>query len=593
MRHFGLRNIDQSAPPAGASDPAPPRAAAAQIDLDALLELIPEPVVCLAADRTIREANRRATQLFACAASELTGQAVESLAAPLSRATLTRHLSAYLAASPPRPIDGGVRLAARRLDGTEIPVELTLTSVIAPEGELVAAAFRDTSARVWTELRLDKALAAQGELERQLQRSRRLESLGQLACSAAHDLNNLLAIVLDYDGFVDGAIDQTSSDTDQGRERRERVHRDLATIRRAAEQGTGLTRQLMAFGRRAATPPAAVDLNQVIMAVNRLLRLAVTRQVRMSVCVAEPLWHVTADAAALEQALLNLAVNSRDAMPHGGTCIIETENVEVDALFCRERPGLSTGPHVHLRFSDTGTGMTSEVREHAFEPYYTTKPEDLGSGLGLATVQEVVAAAGGDVAIYSQPGLGTTISILLPAAAGPTGESRPPRPRRTCAAGGTVLLVGVDMTVATAARRTLIARGYTVLTAADIAQALAIASQQPSIDLLITDLTIPGVLDEELAARLTTACPGMKTLFVSGISQSAVAEHRQFAAGTACLARPFTECGLLDAVRGILEERTGGASHRAAQSRHKHLWPPRDQVLSPAADESIRVDQAS
>ena len=265
-------------------------------------------------------------------------------------------------------------------------------------------------------------------LEAQLQQAQRLEHLGQLAGGVAHDFNNLLAVILNYASFV--SAEMGAATQADWAERWETAHDDVGEIRRAAQRAADLTRQLLAFARREVVRPQVLNLNDVIEGVAEMLRRTIGEDVELVVSLADDLWPVLADPGQLEQVLVNLAVNARDAMPGGGTVTIDTANVTVDADAIAGGSPARPGRNVRLRVSDTGSGMTADVAEHAFEPFFSTKSEGTGTGLGLATVYGILTQADGHVRIYSETGSGTTFSMTLPvtdqaAAPAPAGRALP------------------------------------------------------------------------------------------------------------------------------------------------------------------------
>ncbi|MGH2979119.1 MAG: PAS domain-containing protein, partial [Solirubrobacterales bacterium] len=364
-------------------------------------------------------------------------------------------------------------------------------------------------------------------LEAELHQTQRLESIGQLAGGVAHDFNNLLAVILNYAGFVrDRASDPA-------------VQEDAAEIERAAERAAALTRQLLTFGSREVVRPTNLDLNEVLHDMANLLGRTLGDRVTLELRLAGELWQVCADRGQLEQVLINLALNSRDAMPAGGALRIETWNVE-------GRGG--RGPRVRLVVRDDGGGMTAEVREHAFEPFFTTKATGEGTGLGLATVYGIVKGAGGDVTIDSEPGRGAQVTVELPAVVSPVsraGQDIPSGARR-------VLLVDDEEPVRRIASRILARHGYDVVAPATPEEALAMVSAATGgeFDLLVTDIVMPQMSGPDLVARARESRPGLKVLFMSGYSDRA----GEVAGEAVFLSKPFDEQALLDKVREALAD---------------------------------------
>src|ERR1022692_4531804 len=394
-----------------------------------LLETVSDAVVCVDADGRIVLVNAQTERLFGYRRDELAGQPAEILLPDAGQAGHPVHRAALLADPRPRQMGAGMELAGRRRDGSTFPVEISLSAVDTGEGILVSAAVRDVTERLELQAERDR-------LERQLQQSQRLESLGQLAGGVAHDFNNLLAVISNYAAFVRDEIARKAPHDEW-----QSVRADIKQIELTAERAAGLTHQLLAFARRDVVQPRALNLNQVIERVEQLLVRTLGEHVELSTDLAAGLSPVLADPGQVEQVLLNLAVNARDAMPAGGKLIIATAGTNVDADYAASRVGLTPGRYISLKVSDTGTGMPQDVIDRAFEPFFTTKAKGDGTGLGLATVYGIITQAGGYVQIYSEPGLGTTFTILLPETSQPV---QGPAPAPQAAQGGdgeTVLVI--------------------------------------------------------------------------------------------------------------------------------------------------------
>jgi two-component system cell cycle sensor histidine kinase/response regulator CckA len=389
-------------------------------------------------------------------------------------------------------------------------------------------------------------LAGQGDQQRlaaQLDRSQRLDSLGQLAGGVAHDFNNLLAIVLNYASFVSEGLPATSP-----------VQADIAEIHRAAERGATLTHQLLAFASEEAVEAVVLSLNDTVAEVERLLRRTLGEHVDLRCHLAEALWPVLADQGQLEQVLVNLAVNARDAMPDGGRLTIDTANQDVDEHYAATRPGISPGRWVRLRVSDTGAGMDLVTLKNAFDPFFTTKPKGRGTGLGLATIHGIISQAGGYCQLYSEPGRGTTFTALLPAtdqAAQPATESILPSPP-----GGTetILVAEDEPAIRAVARRILEGHHYRVLEAADGAAALALIRQHgDGIDLLLTDVIMPGLIGKDLVDLFVSIAPSAKVMYMSGYADSVLGPIGNLEPSIQFLEKPFSSNALLTKVRQALD----------------------------------------
>jgi len=529
-------------------------ASASEAKYQAVLNAAPDAIVGVSADGNIVLVNSQAELLFGYDREELLGHPVDILVPDAAQRVHPAHRSRYMTDPKTRPMGAGMDLAARRKDGTEFPAEISLSTIDTDDGVLVAAAIRDVSDRLEAQAERER-LRAQAErerLERQLHQSQRLESLGQLAGGVAHDFNNLLAVILNYTAFIGEEVANAASAPDG--QRWEVVRQDLDEVRKAAERATQLTHQLLAFGRREVVRPEVLNLNSVVVNVEQLLRRSIGEHVELVADLDPALPSIVADPGQIEQVLLNLAVNARDAMPDGGTLRIDTSNLEMTTDEEPLRPGLSPGNHVRLRVSDTGKGMDREVVARAFEPFFTTKAKGEGSGLGLATVYGIITQAGGHAQIYSEPGLGTTFTALFPA----TDQDVQPRERAAVQlhlrGGETVLVVEDEDAMREVTRRILARNGYKVLAASRGEEAITIA-QQPdlSIDLLLTDVVMPQMLGKEVAERVRQIQPAVRVLYMSGYAQPVLASRGTLAEGVILVEKPFNEAGLLSKVKEALE----------------------------------------
>jgi len=378
-----------------------------------------------------------------------------------------------------------------------------------------------------------------------LSQSHRLETLGRVAGSVAHDFNNLLTAIA---GFAELAL--------QNLRHGDPAARDVCEIRRAASRAAALTRQILTFARWRPCARRAIDLNAVVEGLEGLLRRLIREDIDLRLLLAPSLDPVGADPAQVEQVVMNLCLNARDAMPEGGRLAIETSNVTIDAEHAARLDGLRPGRHARLVVTDTGTGMTEEVRARAFEPFFTTKEECKGTGLGLATVREIIRECGGHISVESEPGRGTTFTILLPRAGEPAAPCEPRAPPPPVAPRGAeaVLVVEDDETVRNLTARILRAHGYEVLTAPDGAEAIAVAGRRDGpIHALVTDVVLPQLGGPELARRLVAARPGLRVLYVSGYAASAPLVAHAAATGTSVLTKPFSPDSLVRRLREVLD----------------------------------------
>jgi PAS domain S-box-containing protein len=384
-------------------------------------------------------------------------------------------------------------------------------------------------------------------LRRQLDQVQRLESLGQLAGGVAHDFNNLLGVILNYAAFVREEL--AGADP----ERWGPVREDVEQIEKAARRATDLTHQLLAFARREVIHPEVISLNHSVQDTHQLLRRTLGEHVELTCELEDDLWPVLVDPGQIEQILINLSVNARDAMPRGGRLLIETANVEVDDSYASARPGLEPGRYVRLRVSDTGVGMDPGTLEHAFEPFFTTKPKGEGTGLGLATIYGIVSQAGGHVRLYSEPGLGTTCTVMLPATAEGDPVPAPADQDESSGHGEMVLVVEDEDGIRQVARRLLERRGYSVLTASGGPEAIELVRRHDGpIDLLLTDVIMPRMMGTEVAAAIAALRPGIRIMFMSGYAHPLVGPSQGLPADTILIEKPFTERTLLLKVREAL-----------------------------------------
>ena len=518
-----------------------------------LLEAAPDAMVCVEADGRIALVNAQAERLFGYHRAELIGQPVEILVPDAMRDAHGGQRAAYVVRPRPRPMGQGMELAGRRRDGSTFPAEISLSAIDTDEGILIIAAVRDVTDRLEAQAERDRlrTQAERDRLERQLHQSQRLESLGQLAGGVAHDFNNLLGVISSYADFIaDEMRGQPKDDA------REAVLADIEQVQLAAGRAAGLTRQLLAFARREVVQPRVLSLNEVVTTVLKLLRRSLGEHVELDTRLAGDLDHVLADPGQIEQILVNLAVNARDAMPGGGTLTIETGNADVDRANALSRAGLPPGRYVSLKVSDNGPGIPAEVADRAFEPFFTTKPKGEGTGLGLATVYGIVSQAGGNVRIYSEPGLGTTVTVLLPVTSESPDAAERPSDGSEGGHGELVLVVEDEPALREVTRRILARGGYRVIVAADGQQAVAAAARSDRhIDVLVTDVVMPGMQGRRVAELVTGHQPGIKVLYMSGYTQGLLGSQGVLEPGVHLIEKPFTAEALLLVLRRLLDRR--------------------------------------
>ncbi|TLY54232.1 MAG: response regulator [Gemmatimonadetes bacterium] len=387
-------------------------------------------------------------------------------------------------------------------------------------------------------------VTAQRQLEEQLRQSQKMEAVGQLAGGIAHDFNNLLTAIL-------GSTQLLLNNMPSGDPRRE----DAEEVRHAGLRAAELTRQLLAFSRRQVLAPKVLELNVVVGNMDRMLRRLLGEDVELVTSLDPTAGAVNADPGQLEQVLLNLAVNARDAMPGGGRLSIETTRLALHEEHLERRHRLPPGDYACLVVTDTGVGMDEATQAHLFEPFFTTKEVGKGTGLGLATVYGIVKQSGGYIWVYSEPRRGTTVKVYLPRVPGASEAPAPAPPARAARGGNeTVLLVEDAAPVRALARRSLEACGYRVLDASDGPSALELSARHAAgIDLLVTDVVMPGMSGRELAERLAPQRPEMKVLYTSGYTDDAMVRQGVLNAGVAFLQKPFVPDMLARKVREVLD----------------------------------------
>jgi signal transduction histidine kinase/DNA-binding response OmpR family regulator len=391
-------------------------------------------------------------------------------------------------------------------------------------------------------------LSARRQLEEQLRQAQKMEAVGQLAGGVAHDFNNLLTVILSFTAFASEELGPTHPAT-----------ADLAEILKAGERARALTSQLLAFSRKTPVSPRVLNLNDIVRSAERMLRRVLTENIDVVTSFDPGLGNARLDGAALEQVLMNLTVNARDAMPRGGTLTFETQNVELEeAQTDAHDARIPPGNYVTISISDSGVGMDAATQARIFEPFFTTKDTGRGTGLGLSTCYGIVKQAGGFFGLYSEVGHGTTFRIYLPRVLGPT-ESFELEPDPVDLRGNEVILmVEDDDQVRLAGARTLSQLGYTVFATADGAEALArFGGAGPQVNLLLTDVIMPNLSGKDLVSRIRQMDPTIRVLYISGYAPAAFVHRGMFDEGTPILQKPFTPSSLARKVRQVLSGRSG------------------------------------
>ena len=406
-----------------------------------------------------------------------------------------------------------------------------------------ASPLTDASGKIVSIAGMAEDITERRELEDQLRQAQKLEAIGSLAGGVAHDFNNLLSVILTYSELIGSGLAPDSP-----------LLADLEQINGAGRRAADLTRQLLAFSRRQVLKPRVIDLNQIVGGMEKMLRRLLGEDVELTVLVPAAVAAVNVDPGQMEQVIMNLAVNARDAMPEGGKLTIEIARVDLDQAYASSHPNATAGPHVMLAVSDTGIGMDAATRARAFEPFFTTKEPGKGTGLGLSTVFGIVRQSAGTVWLYSEPGKGTTFKVYLPATGQPLDSTAKRPPDLSLLRGKeTILLVEDEEGVRKVAHSILQRNGYRVIDAASGDDALLLWDQHADIDLLLTDVVMPRMRGGQLAERLQAMRPGLKVLYMSGYTDNAVVLHGVLHSDVAFVQKPITPAVLLTRVREVLD----------------------------------------
>jgi len=495
----------------------------------ALLESASQAIVSIDRGGRIVLANRRAEEIFGYTAEELVGARLEMLLPESKRAIHTRDREEFFSHPRARPMGIGMDLAGRRKDGSEVPVEVSLSYVEVDEGVFAIAFVSDITARK--------------QLEEQLLHAQKMEAVGRLAGGVAHDFNNMLTVISGYNRMI---LDELST--------MDPLRGYAEEILKAADRAGALTNQLLAFSRRQIMQPRVINVNAVLLQTEKMLRRLIGEDVELVLNLGVNVGNIKADPGHVEQAIVNLAVNARDAMPLGGHLTIETAEVVLDENYARTHMGVKPGDFIMIAVSDNGHGMDAETRRHIFEPFFTTKEKGKGTGLGLATVYGIVKQTGGDIWVYSEPGQGTTFKLYFPRVWEPLPDPSGMGSSQTTKSGGeTILVVEDEQAVRDLTVRILQQLGYTILTAASGAEALEISrSHAGHIDLLLTDVVMPNMSGRQLADHIQLTRPRTKALFLSGYTENTVVHHGALDPGVNFLPKPFSREDLSRKLREVL-----------------------------------------
>lgn len=507
--------------------------------LQAVLNHTLDGIVGIDDQGTISMMNRAGERIFGRTAAEVVGQNVKILMPEPYHSEHDGYRSNYKQTRQPKIIGSGREVEGLRKDGTAFPLELAVTEFQLDDQPYFVGIVRDISDK--------KILAAQ------LHQSQKMEAFGQLAGGVAHDFNNLLTVISGYSDVLRSKLPPDDPKTKM-----------VDQIHRAGARAAALTRQLLAFSRQQVLEPKVLDVNVILTDIEKMLRRLIGEDVQFATVLGEGISPVKVDAGQIEQVIINLAVNARAAMPQGGKLTIETSNIELDEFYAKARSDARTGRFVLLAVSDTGCGMTPEVKARIFEPFFTTKGVGQGTGLGLAVVHGIIKQSGGNIDVYSEAGVGTTFRIYLPAVQQQAAALPDIAPEAPSHGSETILLVEDEENVRDLASLVLRECGYTVMTAPEGLAALQLmATCREQIDLLVTDVVMPEMGGRKLAEILLAQHPELKVLFMSGYTDDAVVRHGVLQANANFLQKPFTPNSLADKVRAVLDQKQGPSTDPA------------------------------
>jgi PAS domain S-box-containing protein len=469
--------------------------------------------------------------MFGYAAHEVVGKNVKILMGPPYRDQHDDYITRYLETGVAKVIGLGREVEAQKKDGSVFPIELSITEFRLNGGRFFTGNIRDISRR--------KSMAEQ------LRQSQKMESVGQLAGGVAHDFNNLLTIITGYSEIIMDSLERGSE-----------LESAVKAIKDAGERAAALTRQLLAFSRQSVLEPRVLNVNDVVRETEKMLRRLIGEDIELKTVLADDLGLIKVDPGQLSQVLMNLAVNSRDVMPLGGRLTIETCNVTLRQTRMAVYSEIKPGDYVQLSVADTGYGMPPEVRTRIFEPFFTTKEVGKGTGLGLSVVHGIIRQSGGHIEVDSEPGVGTIFRIYFPITDKPMSEQAGPAGQRVIRGGSeTVLLVEDEPGVRQIALLALRTHGYHVLVAGNADEAQhAVEKHGGAIDLLLTDVVMPGLGGRELAERLARRTPSLRTLYMSGYTSDKVLRHGLVQEQVDFIQKPFSPLELLRKVREVLDK---------------------------------------
>lgn len=507
-----------------------------QSRLNGIVQSAMDSIISVDEEQRIVLFNEAAERLFGCPSSEALGSSLDRFIPPNYRDVHRDHIRMFgMSGMTTRSMYSPGVLTALRTSGEEFPIEATISQIEAAGRKYFTVILRDISER-------KRAEAENSRLQAQLAQSQKLEAIGQLAGGVAHDFNTLLNIILGYSDLL-------LADLPEGDPRRERVKQ----IQTSGETGALLTKQLLAFSRRRALVPQVIDLSTTVGDLEPMLRRLLREDIELEVHRAEQACPVKVDPGQIQQLVLNLAANARDAMPRGGNLTIEVRTVELDESYVHQHPSMTPGKYEMLAVSDTGVGMDAEIAAHIFEPFFTTKSTGQGTGLGLSTVYGIAKQSGGDIWVYSEPGVGSCFKVHLPRSSEPHAERSTQQQPKKLTGSETILLVEDSKSLRELTRELLAHGGYSVLEAKDGVEALEVSKQyEGTIHLLMTDIIMPKMRGTEVAIQFAKQRPNTAVIFLSGYTEEAIS-HIPGARRIAILEKPYTADSLLRTARQTLD----------------------------------------